>query len=170
MIRQVRDALTSFMEQKGLRKTPERYAVLEMVYQMDGHVTPEVLWQKMQDDFRVSKATVYSSLELLTEAHLVIRHHFGRSIEYEKCFGLKPHHHRICTVCGEVKEFHDVAIDNAIERTRKPRFRMVTSTAYVFGVCSKCQARINRAKKKLDTAKSIAETSGKKKGNIQKKQ
>ena len=43
VIKTVRNVLTAYLEQNGLRKTPERFAILEAVYAIDGHFTLDEL-------------------------------------------------------------------------------------------------------------------------------
>jgi Fur family ferric uptake transcriptional regulator len=61
--------------------------------------------------YRVSRATVYNTLELLVHCDLVKRHQFGKNLaQYEKSFGFKQHDHVICLDCGKVLEFCDPRI------------------------------------------------------------
>lgn len=71
----VKANFTAYLEEKGLRKTPERFAILEEIYSHSGHFTVESLFKKMGDkNYRVSKATVYNTLQLLLESELVVKH------------------------------------------------------------------------------------------------
>lgn len=61
----VSQILTNYLELNNRRKTPERYAILEAVYDMDGHFTLDELGEKLseEDKFPVSRATLYNTLE-----------------------------------------------------------------------------------------------------------
>ena len=74
----VRNILTSYLEQNNLRKTPERFAILDAVYSINGHFTLDELGDKLntEDRFPVSRATLYNTLRLFMALRLVIRHRF----------------------------------------------------------------------------------------------
>jgi Fur family ferric uptake transcriptional regulator len=79
------------------------------------------LYEKMnKKNYRVSRATLYNTIELLLESGLVRKHQFGESFsQYEKCYFNNQHDHIIITDTGEVKEFCDPriqSIKNDIEK------------------------------------------------------
>lgn len=151
----VRQILTGYLELNNHRKTPERYAILDAVYSMDGHFTLEQLGDRLSEGFHfpVSRATLYNTLKLFMELRLVIRHRFQGSTKYEACYDDNSHCHQICTVCSKVTEFKSSEIDAAISAMHLKRFRKDGFSLYVYGICSTCQAQItkqktNRAKQK----------------------
>jgi Fur family transcriptional regulator, ferric uptake regulator len=106
---EVRGIFSAFLQQRGQRQTPERFSVLEEIYASSDHIDADELYFRMkQAGARVSRATVYNTLDLLLECDLVVRHQFGKNqAKYERAYSYWQHDHLICIDCSEVFEFCD---------------------------------------------------------------
>lgn len=106
---EVMQIFTNHLIQNNLRRTPERYTILEEIYKNDKHFDAEDLYIRMKNNsFNVSRATVYNTLDLLVNCDLVLKHQFGQNhAQYEKSYHTRQHDHLICSDCGKVIEFCD---------------------------------------------------------------
>lgn len=147
---EVKVIFVKYLDEKQLRKTPERFAILEEIYTNIGHFDAEELYDTMKNkNYRVSRATIYNTLELLLECDLVSRHQFGNSqAHYEKSHGFKQHDHLICAECNKVMEFCDPRVGNIQSLVEEHfNFKIMNHSLNFYGQClnEECENR-NKSK------------------------
>lgn len=108
-IEAVKKVLHKYLKDKGLRNTPERYTILEEIYNYDKHFNVDDLYLKMMErKYHISKATIYNTIDVLLDAQLIRKHQFGEGSTYEKSYFDKQHDHLVLYKEGTEKEIAEI--------------------------------------------------------------
>lgn len=158
-IQLVKQIFRTYLKERNQRQTPERFMVLEEIYRSDGHFDADDIFFNMKKaGTRVSRATVYNTLDLLIECGLVQRQQFGKNqYYYERSYAYQQHDHMICKECGVVIEFCDpriLEIQNLMEKIHD--FQVEGHSLHLFGRCNDREA-CQRRKESGDKIKSMKE-------------
>ena len=136
--KQAEEIFRDFLKSGKNRITPERFEVLEAALEYDGHFNADDLYILMKNsNSRVSRATVYKTLELLAQCELLSKRNFGDNItRFESSFKKQVHDHLICVDCGKIIEFADPRIKQLPEQIcEELGFNFESYSFNIFGRC-----------------------------------
>ncbi len=133
------DIFREFLRQGKNRITPERFEILDAALEFDGHFSTDELFISMKNNkSRVSRATVYNTLELLTQCNLLSQRNFGDNMNrYESNYRRKFHDHLICLDCGRIVEFTNDKVNNIQQEICDALG--YESSSYSFNIFVKCK-------------------------------
>jgi Fur family ferric uptake transcriptional regulator len=129
---------------RNVRWTNQRQAIVETFVACDDHLTVEELHRRVRlSDPSVSAATVYRTINMLTEIGVALKRQFGSgSAVFERSFGKDHHDHLVCTACGAITEFHHEIIEKLQEEVAgKHSFQLVSHRLELYGTCAACVAK-----------------------------
>jgi Fur family ferric uptake transcriptional regulator len=133
-----------FLSGQGLKLTHERTALLREIFSAHYHFEADELLFKMKEKkVKISRATIYRTLELLVKSGMVRRVHLGEDhYHYEYVTGNSHHDHLVCTTCGAVIEFHDPALEQRQrEICARKKFTPTYHNLQILGVCDNCRRK-----------------------------
>jgi Fur family ferric uptake transcriptional regulator len=138
----VKEIFENYLKKSKCRRTPERFKILFEIYQLKEHFSVEQLYLLMKNkNYNVSRATLYNTVELLTECKLIKKHQFSeRTFFYEKSLKNAQHDHLMCNKCGKIIEFCDPRIQEIInDVSEQNKFDILSHELYFYGICSECK-------------------------------
>jgi Fur family ferric uptake transcriptional regulator len=138
------DRFGDFLQTQGLKLTSERTALVREIFATHYHFEADELLFKMKEKaVKISRATVYRTLELLVKSGMVRRVHLGEDhYHYEHVRGDSHHDHLICTTCGAVIEFHDEELERRQrEICDRKKFTPTFHNLQILGVCDACRKK-----------------------------
>jgi len=133
----------------GFRLTLPRQAILNVLAENHRHLSAEEIFLLLHEDYpEIGLATVYRTLNLLTQMNLISKFYFGdRQYRYELASETaKEHHHIVCNRCNRIIDYDDF-IEEEIkfvkkleaELSKKYKFRIDSHQIRFYGSCEKCR-------------------------------
>jgi Fur family ferric uptake transcriptional regulator len=133
----------ALMRRKGFRVTPQRQIILDAICEGGGHTAFDEIFARVQAKSQaVNRATVYRTLDFLTELRLVTAADVGDGRLVYEIAGDTPHHHLVCLNCRQVTQVsHDTVKGLFARLEREQGFQVETNHLALFGYCRACQAQ-----------------------------
>jgi Fur family transcriptional regulator, ferric uptake regulator len=134
----VKEKFIAYLKDNAHRITNERFLILDAALEMEGHFDADELYLNMKNDYiNVSRATVYKTLELMSECDILTKHNFkGDRTRYETKFGRNNHYHIICVNCNKIIEFEYPMLEKLQAKISKENHMMtVDHTLQIFAKC-----------------------------------
>ncbi len=137
----------------GYRMTIAREAILEILSNTDAHLSADEIYIKIRPTLpHIGLATVYRTLEILTQMNVIHKFDFGDGrARYELAEPLKGnthHHHLICTQCNQILNYTDfvdeeIKLLQQVEKglSEKYHFKITHHLIQFYGVCQECQKK-----------------------------
>jgi len=132
------------LKKKGLKLTPQRMLIVDIIHQAEGHLTAEEIIRHVQARMPgVNKSTVYRTLELLVKAGCVYRSGIGDDFIYHHA-DEGHHHHLVCTICGKTINC-DENLFSPLRQILQEKFSFYADFNHMVmsGTCRECRSRNN---------------------------
>ena len=133
----------NYLASQKLKMTEERLTILQDVLGSSEHFGADELHLAfVERKIRISRATIYRTLDLLVQSGLVRRVYLDsqKKAFYERVHGRRHHEHMICLTCGKVIEFSDDPLEQRQDKVcRDLKFKPLRHSLRIVGLCSKCQ-------------------------------
>ena len=152
-----REEFKGLLKQNGLKVTNQRLLVLEAIASKpDRHLTAEEIFELVKADYpEIGLATIYRTIQLLSELHLIdrinfddgfVRYEIGNTQNREQ---KHHHHHLICKKCGKVISFRDDLLEELEEKiTATTGFTIVDHEVKLYGYCVECGGNLIEKEKR----------------------
>ena len=132
------------LKEKGLKLTPQRMLIVDIIHETDGHLTAEEIIGQVRNRMPgINKSTVYRTLELLVKAGCVYRSGTGDDFIYHHADD-GHHHHLICTGCGKTINC-DENLFISLQKSLKEEFSFHADFKHIVmsGLCRNCRSKNN---------------------------
>jgi Fur family ferric uptake transcriptional regulator len=135
--------LATLLHKNGYRMTPQRQLVLDAVCEIDGHATPDQIYEIVQEKTpAINKVTVYRVLKFLLEMGLLTATFSADGRQKYELAGLNNHHHLVCRKCGIDVEFFDQGFSALVRSLQDTyAFKVESNHITLTGLCDLCRRK-----------------------------
>ena len=136
--------LVADLRRRGVRLTPQREMILDAIRHEDEHLTADEIYRRVQARSpAINLATIYRTLELFQDLHIVHAIKLGDCARYELCQDT-PHHHLVCQSCGQIASLeHTLLIPLERKLEKQFGFKAHMEHMVIYGQCAQCQKATN---------------------------
>jgi Fe2+ or Zn2+ uptake regulation protein len=129
------------LQARGFRMTPQRHAILHILKQSGGHLSPAQVYERARESVPgMTETTVYRTLEFLANNGIIASANAGSGhLAYE--LAQSDHHHLVCRACGQEVEIEHTRLQPLLEDLEETTgFQSIGSHITFFGLCPQCQS------------------------------
>jgi len=146
--KELESLLNLYLADKKLHRTEERFVILNRVCSFSSFFDVNMLQESFKNiNFTVSLATLYNTINLFVDAGVLVAHHFSTaSTHYELKLLAEKHAYLICNECKNIRILREAAIKKLIRSAKVNRFTPDYYAIYIYGLCNKCKAKLQRKK------------------------
>src|SRR5690606_30149584 len=128
---------------RGGKRSSKREQIVSVFLRQEGHLSADDLVDLIRaEDRRISRATVYRTLQWMVDAGIARKVDFGEGrFRFEHSYRHPRHFHLICKTCNQSSEFLSSDIEALIEEIAEARgFSARQSVLQIYGECEDCRA------------------------------
>lgn len=143
------EMMLNYIHEHKMRDTHERRTLLQNICTFNHSFTANDLIAKAGDTF-ISPATVYNTLQMLADAHIIHPLNVQQDtklLQYELLLEQKNYVQIVCTRCGRIAEMKEPLLRDVIMNRPYYNFKPMHFSLYVYGECKQCRRHINKKKK-----------------------
>jgi len=130
------------LKPSGGKRSSKREQIVNVFLRQEGHLSADDLVDLIRrEDQRISRATVYRTLQWMVEAGIARKVDFGEGrFRFEHSYRQPRHFHLICKTCHRSFEFLSSDIEGLIEEVATARsFTASQSVVQIYGTCEECR-------------------------------
>ncbi len=143
-----------YLQSRGKRITQQRRTLVNFVFERHDHFDADELIEALsqrEEGSRISRPTIYRTLNELVEAGLLRRMSLGGRAVYEHDYGYPQHDHLHCQICDRLIEFHSKSLQELRDAVaQEHKFRVTGHRLIITGICQQCARKRHRRQGPLD--------------------
>jgi Fur family transcriptional regulator, ferric uptake regulator len=143
-----------YLQSRGKRITQQRRALVDHIFERHDHFDADELIDTLgrrHEDDKISRPTIYRTLNELVEAGLLRKMTLGSRAVYEHDYGYPQHDHLYCQICDKLIEFSSEELQELRDAVgREHNFRVTGHRLIITGVCQDCGRKRHRRQSPLD--------------------